>query len=442
MHRRHPKRDGRRSGRSREGLESVGAAGDLLITGLVELVDPGDGPGPLEVVRDAFLWIEGGRVRARGPMADLPADATGAPRLDGRGYVALPGLVDSHTHAVFGATREHEFEARLAGATYREIAVQGGGILYSVRDLRGRDEEELVAITRPRLAAFAEHGVTTIEVKSGYGLTTEDELKQLRVVRRLAEEPQLPRLIPTFLGAHAVPPELARDRGAYVRRVIDEMLPAVASEELARFCDVFCDEGAFTLDESESILARARELGLGLKIHAEEFEPTGGAALAARMGAASADHLVAIDRAGIEALARSTTVATLLPGTSFFLRLGRHAPARALADAGARLALATDFNPGSSMTQNLLLIASFGCCVLGLTIAEALRAVTRGGALAVARPELGMLAPGAAGDVALFDVPEHRHLVYHYGAHPTALVVREGRVIWKTPHVEARLTGR
>jgi imidazolonepropionase len=437
LYRRYPERDGRRSSRSRQGLESVEPASDLLVTGIAELVDPGEGDGPLEVVRDAYVWIEGGRVRERGPMKDLPAAAGGAPQLEARGRVAFPGLVDSHTHGVFGATREHEFEARLAGATYQEIAARGGGILYSVRDLRARSEEELVALTRPRLAAFAPHGVTTIEVKSGYGLTTEDELKQLRVIRRLAGEAGLPRLIPTFLGAHAVPAEFARDRAAYVRLIVDEMLPAVASEGLARFCDVFCDEGAFTLVESESILERARELGLGLKIHAEEFEPLGGAALAARMGAASADHLGAIDRRGIDALAGSATVATLLPGTSFFLRLGRHAPARALADAGARLALATDFNPGSSMTQNLPLIASFGCCLLGLTIPEVLRAVTRGGALAVGRPDLGTLAPGAAGDIALFDVPDHRHLVYHYGAHAAVAVVRGGRVIWRSGRFES-----
>ena len=412
---------------------SVGS--DLLIAGIGELVDPGSGgpSDPLAIVRDAFVWIENGRIRARGPMADLPAEAAGAPRLQARGAVALPGLVDSHTHAVFGATREHEFEQRMAGASYQEIAARGGGILFSVRDLRARGEEELVELTRPRIAAFAGHGVTTIEVKSGYGLSTEDELKQLRVVRRLAADPALPRLVPTFLGAHAVPAELARDRAGYVRRVVDEMLPAVAGEGLAAFCDVFCDEGAFTLAESEAILERARELGLGLKIHAEEFANLGGAALAARMGAASADHLVAIDAAGVEALAGSRTVATLLPATSLLLRLRRHAPARALLDAGATVALATDFNPGTSMTQNLLLVMGLGCCLLGLTIAESIRAVTRGGALAVARDDLGTLAPGSAGDVTLFAVPDHRHLAYHLGAHPTLAAIRGGRVIWSAP---------
>jgi imidazolonepropionase len=377
-------------------------------------------------------------------MEELPPEAARAPRLEACGAVALPGLVDSHTHAVFGATREHEFEQRLAGATYQEIAAGGGGILFSVRDLRARGEEELAAITRARIAAFARHGVTTIEVKSGYGLSTEDELKQLRVVRRLAADDTLPRLVPTFMGAHAVPPEFRHDRAGYVRLVVDEMLPAVAAEELAVFCDVFCDEGAFTRAESELILGRARELGLGLKIHAEEFVPLGGAALAARLGAASADHLVAIDEEGMHALARSRTVATLLPATSLFLRLGRHAPARALLDAGATIALATDFNPGTSMTQNLLLVASLGCCLLGLTVPESLRAVTRGGALALGRSDLGTLTPGAPGDVALFDVPNHRHLAYHVGAHPTAAVIRDGQVIWraadgwKTPRGRAR----
>ena len=202
---------------------------------------------------------------------------------DGSGCIALPGLVDSHTHAVFGAGRAHEFERRLAGSTYQEIAAAGGGILFSVRDLRSRSEDELVEISRPRIAEFARFGVTTIEVKSGYGLTVEDELKTLRAIRRLSQEEDLPRLVPTFLGAHAIPAEHAADRQSYVRLVIEEMLPAVVEGDLARFCDVFCEEGAFTLAESEQILERAAEMGLGLKIHAEEFTPLGGAVLAARL---------------------------------------------------------------------------------------------------------------------------------------------------------------
>jgi imidazolonepropionase len=414
-------------------IDSAANGGDLLVTDIGQLVDPGEGAfsASLEIVADAFVWIRGGRVVVAGPMSDLPGDAAGTPALDAGGQVALPGLVDSHTHAVFGATREHEFEQRLAGASYQEIAEQGGGIGFSVLDLRARSEDDLVHLSRPRLAASARFGVTTVEVKSGYGLATEQELKMLRVVARLATEPELPRLVPTFLGAHAVPVEFAADRAAFVRLVVDEMLPAVAAERLAEFCDVFCDQGAFTRDEAETILRRAAELGFGLKIHADEFVPLGGTQLAVELGAASVDHLVAVDDAGIAALAESDTVATLLPGTSFFLRLDRHAPARALADRGAHLALATDFNPGTSMTQNLLLMVAFGCCSLGLTVGEALRAVTRGGALALRRMDRGTLMPGAVGDVALFDVPDYRHLAYHYGMNHCVITIRGGEVIWR-----------
>ncbi len=414
-----------------ESIPGRAQSGDLLITGIGQLVDPGEGSAsdPLEVLEGAWLWIRDGRVEARGE-GRAPEAAENAPRLDAAGAVALPGLVDPHTHAVFGATREHEFERRLAGATYQEIAEQGGGILFSVNDLRERSRDALVALAKSRLATCLEWGVTTVEVKSGYGLTVADELKTLRAIAALAEMPQLPRIVHTFLGAHAIPAEFADDRDGYVRLVIDEMLPAVAEEELAEFCDVFCEEGAFTLEESERILTAAAELGLDLKIHAEEFTPMGGAALAARLGAASADHLIAIDEAGIQALAGSDTVAVLLPGTSFFLRLGHHAPGRALIDAGATVALATDFNPGSSMTQNQLLMIAFACCTQGLTIPEAIRAATRGAAKALRRDDRGTLRPGALGDVALFDVPDWRHLAYHYGAHPTRATIRGGRVAW------------
>ena len=411
------------------------AGAELLVHGLSQLIEPRGGPrDPLRIVEDAFVWIRDGEVAASGPMADLPGDATGLiedradPRVfDGAGCVALPGLVDSHTHALFGATREHEFERRLAGATYQEIAAAGGGILFSVRDLRSRSEDELVAITRPRLAEFARFGVTTVEIKSGYGLTVEDELKSLRAIRRLSDDATLPRIVPTLMGAHAIPSEFAGDRDAYVRLVVDEMLPAVRADDLARFCDVFCEEGAFTLAEAEEILSRAASLGFELKIHAEEFTPSGAAELAVRLGAVSADHLVALDDRGIRALASSSTVATLLPGTSLFLKLERHAPGRALADAGATLAIATDFNPGSSMTQNLPLMVPLACLNLGLTIAEAVRAVTRGGALALARPDLGSLHPGSPGDVVVFDTPDVRHLAYHYGVPRAVLVARDGR---------------
>lgn len=428
------------------GTRESSRGGELLVHGLAQLVDPrGATSAPLSIVEDAYVWIRQGEVAATGTMADLPAEPARLlgdgedPRVfDGSGCVGLPGLVDSHTHAVFGAGRAHEFERRLAGSTYQEIAAAGGGILFSVRDLRARSEDELVAMSLPRIAEFARFGVTTVEVKSGYGLTVEDELKTLRAIRRLSQEEALPRLVPTFLGAHAIPAEHADDRESYVRLVIEEMLPAVVEQDLATFCDVFCEEGAFTLAEGTRILERAAELGLSLKIHAEEFTPMGGAQLAARLGAASADHLVAIDERGIAALAASTTVATLLPGTSLFLKLGRHAPGRALADAGARLAVATDFNPGSSMSQNLPLMVPLACLNLGLTIAEAVRAVTLGGALAVGRPELGSLAAGSPGDLAVFDTPDIRNLAYHYGVPRAVLVARDGRPLWRAASRSSR----
>lgn len=413
-------------------------AADLLVTGIGQAVDPGPGGGsdPLHVVEDAWIAIAGGRIESVGTG---PPPERAGPRLDAGGAVALPGLVDPHTHALFGATREHEFERRLAGATYQEIAAEGGGIQCSVDDLRGRTREDLVALARPRLATALEWGVTTVEVKSGYGLTLQDETKSLEAIAELAAMDDLPRIVPTFLGAHAVPAERAGDREAYVREVIEAMLPAVAGAGLAEFCDVFCEEGAFTLEESERILSAAAGHGLGLKIHAEEFTPMGGAALAARLGAASADHLIAIDDAGIDALAGSDTVAVLLPGTSFFLRLGRHAPGRALVDAGVRVALATDFNPGSSMTQNQLLMIAFACCTLGLTIPEAIRGATREAAAALRRDDRGTLAHGALGDLALFDVPDWRHLAYHYGVRPTRATIRGGRVVWsRDRHLDGR----
>lgn len=419
---------------------AAASSGDLRIIRIGQVVDPADGAtsDPLRVIDDAFIEISAGRITAVGSMADLPPGD--APCLDAGGRVVLPGLIDSHTHAVFGTTREHEFERRLAGATYQQIAAEGGGIAYSVGDLRRRDEDELVELSRPRLERFLRFGVTTVEVKSGYGLATDHELKMLRVIDRLSGDSRLPHLVPTFLGAHAIPQEYADDRASYVREVVDEMLPAVVDAGLARFCDVFCEEGAFTLAESEAILSRAAELGMDLKIHADEFTPSGGAQLAVRLGAVSADHLVAIDEDGIAALAGSETVATLLPGTSFFLRLGRHAPGRALADAGARLALATDFNPGSSMTQNLLLMIAFSCCNQGLTIDEAIRAVTAGGARAVREPDRGTLAVGAIGDVAVFDVEDYRHLAYHYGVDHCVATVREGRVVWRCDSRNPTLT--
>lgn len=359
-----------------------------------------------------------GRVLAVAPDAELRAAHPGAAEIDCAQGVLTPGFVDSHTHAIFGRARYEEQEMRAAGIGYLEIAKRGGGIHSSVRDLRTRSEADLASLAAARLRRIAAHGTTTLEVKSGYGLSLESELATLRVIRRLAAEVPL-RLVPTFLGAHEVPldyREAPRDRGQYVALVTEEMIPAVAKEGLARFCDVFCEPGVYTVDETRRILTAARGAGLGLKLHADELENGAAAELAAELGATSADHLAAISDAGIAALAASGTVATLLPGTMLFLGRPKQAPARALVNAGVAVALASDFNPGTSPTVNFPLVLTLGVSQLRLSVAEAFVAATVNGAAALGLAgDLGQLAPGFQADLALFDVRDHREIPYWYG---------------------------
>lgn len=359
-----------------------------------------------------------GTVLAVAPESELHASAPDAAVEDCAGGVLLPGFCDSHTHAIFGRARYEEQELRAAGVGYLEIARRGGGIHSSVRDLRTRSEEELFTLGATRLRRLMAHGSTTIEVKSGYGLTLESELTTLRVIRRLAGALGV-RLVPTFLGAHEVPleyREAPRSREGYLDLLTREMIPAVAREGLARFCDVFCEPGVYTVAESRSVLEAARGHGLGLKLHADELENGAAAELAAELGATSADHLAAVSPAGIEALARSTTVATLLPGTMLFLGRTKQAPARALIDGGAAVALASDFNPGTSPTVNLPLILTLGVSQLHLSVAEAILAATVNGAAALGlAATVGQIAPGFAADLALFAVEDHREIPYWYG---------------------------
>jgi imidazolonepropionase len=372
----------------------------------------------LGILPRGALVADGERIAAVGSEDELRRRYPAAEEVDLGGRLLTPGLVDSHTHAIFGRPRFEEQELRAAGVDYMEIARRGGGIHASVRDLRARSEDELVALALPRLRRLAAHGTTTVEVKSGYGLTVEHELKSLRAIRRL--QAMLPlRLVPTFLGAHEIPLEhrgSPADREGYVRLLVEEMIPRVAAEGLAAFADVFCEPGVYTLDESRRILGAARSAGLGVKLHADELRPAGAAELAAELGATSADHLAAISDAGIAALAASTTVATLLPGTMLFLGKDRQAPARRLVDAGAAVALASDFNPGTSPTVNFPLMLTLAVSQLRLTVAEAILAATVNGAAAVGlAAETGQLAPGYAADLAAFDADDVRELPYWYG---------------------------
>ena len=372
----------------------------------------------VEVLTDAAVLLDDVRIAWVGPRADAPR-ADQVTEVTG---VILPGMIDCHTHAVFGAARLDDHQRRALGEDYKAIAAAGGGILQSVRDVRARSEADLEALTRARLATLLAHGTTTIELKSGYGLDLEAELKQLRVIRRLAET-QAATLVPTFLGAHEVPPEHRGDRAGYVRLVCEEMIPAVAQGRLARCCDVFCEPGVFSPAEARAILTTAQRHGLALKLHADELEGSGGAELAAELGALSADHLAAVSDGGVRALAASGTVAVLLPATMIFLGKRSQAPARRLIEAGAAVALATDFNPGTSPTVSLPLVMALGVSQLGLRHAEALMAVTVNAAAALGLAgERGQLAPGFAADLVVAGVEDWREVGYWMGANVVSAV--------------------
>jgi len=377
----------------------------------------------LEVLRDAAVLIEGSRFSWVGPRSDAPKAGANVVEVSG---VLFPGFVDCHTHAVFGAPRLDDQERRALGVDYKAIAAAGGGILQSVRDVRSRPEDELEALTRSRLSGLIAHGATTIEVKSGYGLELESELKQLRVIRRLADA--LPAtLIPTFLGAHEVPPEYRANRAAYVQLVCEVMIPAVAREGLARCCDVFCEPGVFSASESRQILTAASRHGLAVKLHADELEGSGGAELAAELGALSADHLAAVSDAGVKALAASATVAVLLPATMIFLGKRTQAPARRLIEAGAAVALATDYNPGTSPTTSLPLVMALGVSQLGLRHAEVVTAVTINAAAALGlAADRGQIAAGCVADLVVAAVDDWREVAYWMGADVVSAVWTAG----------------
>jgi imidazolonepropionase len=381
----------------------------------------------LGIVSDGALVVRDERIDWLGPSTALPPIPDGTEVVDVRGKVILPGLVDSHTHLIFAGSRAGEFEQRLRGASYQEIAAAGGGILSTVQEVRRRSREELVELTRPRLERLLRLGVTTVEVKSGYGLTPADEIKCLQAIADLNARGPV-ELVPTFLGAHALPPEYQKDRGGYIRLLCEDMLPEVVRSRLAEFCDVFCETGVFTLDETEHILSRAAQLGLGLKVHADELTPLGGAELAARLGAASADHLLCIREEGIEALVAADTVATLLPGTAFFLGMP-YAPARRLIDRGATVALASDCNPGTCMTENLPLLGTMACTQMKMLPAEVVNALTLNGAAALRRGDrLGSLAAGKQADLVICSTADYREVFYHFGMSHVWRVYKRGRL--------------
>lgn len=369
----------------------------------------------LEVLQDAAVLIgNDGRIAAVGPYRDVREQAGVGVVVEEINGVLFPGFVDAHTHGVFGSIRAADHERRARGETYQAIAAAGGGILSTVRDVRQRAAEELADLTRRRLRHLLALGSTTVEIKSGYGLSTSAELKQLQVIADLSGE--APALVPTFLGAHEVPEDFRDRRDEFVRLVVEEMLPAVARQGVARFCDVFCEPGVYTPAQSRRVLEAGRRFGLRPKIHADELEGSGGAELAVDVGAVSADHLAAVSETGIAALAQSETVAVLLPGTMLFLGRRQQAPARRLVDAGAAVGLATDFNPGSSPGMSLPFMATLGVSQLGLLPAEAIAAITVNGAAAVGLAgDRGQIAAGFRADLTLIRAKDWRELPYWYG---------------------------
>jgi imidazolonepropionase len=395
----------------------------LVIHNAAQLV-----PGSVPPIDHGAVILRGDRIDWIGPAADLPLLPPGAEILDATGKTVLPGFVDSHTHLIFAGSRADEFEQRLQGMTYQEIAARGGGINATVQRVRQASKKQLKQLARPRLERLLHFGVTTVEVKSGYGLTLADELKCLEAIAELNAEGPL-ELVPTFLGAHAVPPEFRSDRAGYLRLLHDKMLPEVARSGLAEFCDVFCETGVFDVAETRNLLRRATDLGLRPKLHADELTPLGGAELAAELGAVSADHLLCITDAGIDALARSRTVATLLPGTAFFLGVP-YAPARRLLERGVRVALASDCNPGTCPSENLPLVGSMACTQMRMLPAEVVTALTLHAAAAVGRAErIGSLEVGKQADLIICDVPSYAHLFYHFGINHVERVIKRGRVV-------------
>ncbi|MFQ5522366.1 MAG: imidazolonepropionase [Acidimicrobiia bacterium] len=390
----------------------------LLLTGIGHLTTHDGDP-----IRDAAVAAENGVIVYAGPESDAPEQGDRT-RLDCEGRAVIPGFVDAHTHLVFAGDRSGEFARRLAGESYAEIAAGGGGILSTVQATRAASEDELFDLASQRLWRMIRAGTTTVEVKSGYGLDTETELRLLRVARRLGEE--LPVTVKTtFLGAHSVPPEYRNDRGAYIDLVVDEMLPAVS--ELADYCDVFVEGGVFSVEEARRILETAGDHGLQARVHAEQLTHSGGTRLAAELGAASADHLDHVTPEDATALAEAGVAAVLVPGASYTLR-SPQAPGPVLWETGVTVALATDCNPGTSYFEGMGLVISLAVVQMGLTVDQAIWAATRGGALSLGLEERGMIGPGKQADLVVLDAPNPVHLPYRPATNLVWTTIQEGRV--------------
>jgi imidazolonepropionase len=411
-----------------------------LITGASQVLTLQGGPrrghslSKIGLLKDGAVLVREGKIAAVGPRAQVErrVEAKSAEKIDVGGRVVLPGFVDSHTHLIHAASRAEEYELKIQGASYEEIARKGGGILNSVKKLRAATKESLRRRGLVALGEFAAYGTTTVEAKSGYGLDAANELRILQLQRELGQEQPL-ELVSTFLGAHVVPAEYrGRPNGAekYLALLMEKLLPDVVVNDLAEYCDVFCDRGAFTVRQSKELLTKAKEHGLRPRLHAEQLSRTGAAQLAVELEAASCDHLEQVNDSDIRALAKSDTVATLLPGCDFHLAWKQYAPARKLIEAGAIVGLATDFNPGTSPTMSMPMILSLACTQLRMTPAEAIAAATINGAYALGREKtVGSLEAGKQADLAVYEVEDYREIPYYFGMNPCWMTMKRGEII-------------
>lgn len=410
---------------------------DLLIHNIGQLILPQSSNAPLKgaemnklkIIENAALGVVEGKIAWIGTDTEA-LSFQAKEKVDADGKVVSPGLVDPHTHLVFGGSREHELAMKQAGVPYLDILAQGGGILSTVKATKNASEDELFQKAAFHLEVMISHGVTTIEAKSGYGLDRETELKQLKVAKKLKEKYPAD-IVSTFLGPHAVPPAFKGNEDEFLEGMIS-LLKEIKDEKLAEFADIFCETGVFTMKQSRRFLQSAKDMGFGLKIHADEIDPLGGAELAVSLHAASADHLVATSDAGIEALSNSSTVAVLLPGTTFYLGKNEYARARKLIDMGAAVALATDFNPGSCVTENLQLIMALAALKLKMTAEEIWNAVTVNSAHAIGKgSEAGTLEIGKKASFVLWNVHNYKYIPYHFGVNHAHSVYISGNKVWE-----------
>ncbi len=409
---------------------------DFIIKNCAEIATPlangGFKPAAFKIIKNGALAACEGEIVFVGKTAELDSQVEireGVEIIDASGKIVTPGFVDSHTHPIFGETRENEFEMRISGKSYEEIALAGGGIRSSVRSLRNTSKEELVEKVLPRLDRFLEYGTTTIEAKSGYGLTIEDEIKSLEVINELNQRHPLD-LVPTFLGAHEIPDEYRGNKDGYIDLVINEMMPEVKERNLAEFCDIFCESHVFTVEDSRKILGAAKDMGFNLKIHADQLTRNGGTALAAELEATSADHLEYTDEDDWEKMVIHKVVPVLLPGAVFFLGKEKYAQATRMHEVGLPIAIATDFNPGTCMSESMPLMLTLACLKLNLNPTEALTAATYHAALAINCGNLlGSLEVGKKADLVIWDVPNLSYIPYHFGVNLIKTVVKSGKIV-------------